>query len=309
MAEFKRGSNYTRPQVFDTYRPNERQPTGGPLYTGYATFAKPTGASDKDDLVIFMNIGVPGRTKHDFDNEYDPKTGLITWFGKPNSHSQQPQLKKMIKGELTPQFFARWKQGDSFTYLGTGKVLSVQDGGFTKSGIPACKFVITIREVVDIFNSSELAKTLNLSEVIEESGEASNSFVFEKHLEDFIVHNWARIPLSTDYEIYTDGNNRVGQQFSTGVGPIDILANRRDKKGFLVVELKRDRVSDKVVGQTLRYMGWVRQNLCQPDQDVRGCIIGSEGDEKLQHAISETPTIDFLKYEVNFNLSVDHFFR
>lgn len=309
MAEFKRGSNYTRAQVFASYRPNEPLPTGGNLFTGYMAFAEPTDESDTDDLVIFMNIGVPGRTKHDFDNEYDPNTGLITWFGKPNSHPRQPVLKKMIEGQLTPQFFARWDTRDPFTFLGTGQVLNVQDGAVTKSGVTACKFVITIREVVDILDSTKIAKTLDVKQAVEESDAESNSFVFEKHLEDFIIHNWSSIPLSADYEIYSDGTSRVGRQFSTGVGPIDILAHRRDKKGFLVVELKRDRVSDKVVGQTLRYMGWVRKNLCQPDQDVRGCIIGSEGDKNLHHAISEIPTIDFLKYQIKFNLSVENFFR
>lgn len=309
MAEFKRGSNYTRAQVFASYRPKEALPTGGNLFTGYMAFAGPTDVSDTDDLVVFMNIGVPGRTKHDFDNEYDPSTGLITWFGKPNSHSQQPILRKLIDGELKPKFFARWDTRDPFTFLGTGQVLTVEDGAVTRSGVSACKFVITIREVIDIFDSTRLAKTIDAPEILEESDAGTNSFVFEKHLEDFIVHNWSSMPLSADYEIYRDGNTRVGQQFSTGVGPIDILANRRDKKGFLVVELKRSRVSDKVVGQTLRYMGWVRRNLCQHDQDVRGCIIGSESDKNLQHAISEVPAIDFLKYQVTFNLSVENFFR
>lgn len=308
MAEFKRGSNYTRAQVFASYRPNHQQPTGGNLFTGYMAFDEPTDESDTDDLVIFMNIGVPGRTKHDFDNEYDPNTGLITWFGKPKSHSQQPILRKMIEGKLHPQFFARWDTRHPFTYLGTGKVINIQDGAVTKSGVPACKFIITIREVVDIFDTTAVAQVLDQRDSDLAIEMESNSFVFEKHLEDFIIHNWSSIPLSSDYEIYRDSDNRTGQQFNTGVGPIDILASRRDKKGFLVVELKRDRVSDKVVGQTLRYMGWVRHNLCQPEQDVRGCIIGSEGDKNLHHAISEIPTIDFLKYQVNFNLSVEKFF-
>lgn len=309
MANFKRGSNYTRAQIFASYRPNLPLPTGGNLYTGYTVFDDPADESEPSDLVIFMNIGVPGRTKHDFDNEYDPQTGLITWFGKPNSHSQQPILKKMIDGELKPQFFARWDTRHPFTYLGTGKVIHLQDGAVTKSGVSACKFVITIREVVDIFDVIHQDTRPTISEFSADIEAESNSFVFEKHLEDFIVHNWSSIPLSADYEIYKDNENSTGQQFSTGVGPIDILASRKDRKGFLVVELKRDRVSDKVVGQTLRYMGWVRRNMCQSDQEVRGCIIGSQADKNLHHAISEIPNIDFLKYQVNFNLTVDDYFR
>jgi hypothetical protein len=49
-----------------------------------------------------MNIGVPGRTGHDFDNQFNSKSNSIIWFGKPNSHSKQPTFKKLLKGETTP---------------------------------------------------------------------------------------------------------------------------------------------------------------------------------------------------------------
>jgi len=42
---------------------------------------------------------------------------------------------------------------------------------------------------------------------------------------------------------------------TTNAGTIDILAISNDRKKLLVVELKRGRVSDVVVGQLLRYMG------------------------------------------------------
>ena len=33
-----------------------------------------------------MNIGIPGKTGHDFDNYFDEEKNTIIWFGKPNSH-------------------------------------------------------------------------------------------------------------------------------------------------------------------------------------------------------------------------------
>ena len=53
---------------------------------------------------------------------------------------------------------------------------------------------------------------------------------------------------------------QVGQQFRTTTGPIDILGMNKTN-GFLVFELN-DRHPDVVVGQTPRYMGWVKEHLC-----------------------------------------------
>ncbi len=75
-------------------------PGGGNWFTGYDR--------QGGDLVIFMNIGVPGKTGHDFANHYDSDNKTIVWFGKPGAHSQQPIFQKLLNGELVPQFFARW---------------------------------------------------------------------------------------------------------------------------------------------------------------------------------------------------------
>ena len=40
----------------------------------------------------------------------------------------------------------------------------------------------------------------------------------------------------------------------TEVGTIDILADEPDTNSLVVIELKKGRESDKVVGQTLRYI-------------------------------------------------------
>ena len=94
----------------------------------------------------------------------------------------------------------------------------------------------------------------------------------------------------------------VGQQFRTETGPIDILGLKKDRSDFLVVELKRDRASDVVVGQTLRYMGWVKDNLCDVNQNVNGCIIAQSKDDRLDYALSQVDKIQFMKFEVDFRL-------
>ena len=126
--------------------------------------------------------------------------------------------------------------------------------------------------------------------------------MFEKHLEDFLVKNWRSLPIGNQCDIYRENGEQIGQQFRTGTGPIDILGLNKNKSDYLVLELKRDRASDVVVGQTLRYMGWVHEHLCTPDQTVNGCIIADARDEKVRYALKLTPNIRFMKYEVDFRL-------
>jgi restriction system protein len=71
---------------------------------------------------------------------------------------------------------------------------------------------------------------------------------------------------------------------------------------LLVVELKRGRASDVVVGQIQRYMGFVQGDLAEAGQAVRGAIIALEDDLKLRRALSVTVNIDFYRYQVSFRL-------
>lgn len=130
--------------------------------------------------------------------------------------------------------------------------------------------------------------------------ESPMSFVLEKHLEDFLVSNWAGTELGRSYDILTDEGVVVGQQYQTDTGPIDILALSKDGTELLVVELKRGRVSDVVVGQILRYMGYVRE--LDPNKTVRGVIVGTDDDQRFRRAISMVENIDFYRYEVDFKL-------
>jgi restriction system protein len=127
-------------------------------------------------------------------------------------------------------------------------------------------------------------------------------FALEKHLEDFLIANWKSTELSKSYDIYEDEGEIVGQQYMTDTGPIDILAISKDRKELLVIELKKGRVSDVVVGQIQRYMGYAKEELCEEGQTVKGLIIGLEDDNKLRRALSVTTGIDFYRYKVDFQL-------
>jgi restriction system protein len=72
--------------------------------------------------------------------------------------------------------------------------------------------------------------------------------------------------------------------------------------GLLVVELKKGRASDAVIGQVLRYMGYVQDELAEDGQSVRGVIIAQEDDPKIRRALAMVPNITFYRYQIGFKL-------
>ena len=148
--EFSIGSTYTRNDIHTLYLGGPVPKIGTGLWTtGYVGI--------EDELIVFMNMDVPGRTGHDFPNSYDEETNTVEWFGKPNTNSKQPTFTKLISGELTPHFFARWDTNDPFTYLGVGKVASYEDGfpTVTSNGQSAetIKLTLTLEDSDSIFQS------------------------------------------------------------------------------------------------------------------------------------------------------------
>ena len=127
-------------------------------------------------------------------------------------------------------------------------------------------------------------------------------FALEKHLEDFLVSNWGGTELGRNYDIYAEEGEIVGQQYPSDTGPIDILAISKDGKELLVVELKKGRASDLVVGQIQRYMGYVLEELAEPHQTVKGVIIALEDDIRIKRALKVANGIDFYRYKINFSL-------
>jgi restriction system protein len=128
------------------------------------------------------------------------------------------------------------------------------------------------------------------------------AFVMEKHLEDFLVENWKHTDLGKQFDIYQEDGEQVGQQYQTDTGPLDILAISTDKKTLLVVELKKGRASDVVVGQTLRYMGYVQEVLAEKGQTVQGAIVALEDDLRIRRALAVMPNISFYRYRIRFEL-------
>lgn len=136
----------------------------------------------------------------------------------------------------------------------------------------------------------------------DETVEDPAAFALETHLEDFLVQNWIHTELGKEYDIYEEEGERVGQQYPTDTGAVDILAISKDKKRLLVVELKKGRASDAVVGQVLRYMGYVQEELAEDGQTVQGVIIALEDDQRIRRALAVVSNIGFYRYQISFKL-------
>lgn len=124
---------------------------------------------------------------------------------------------------------------------------------------------------------------------------------YEQHLEEYVIKNWDNIDFGERYTIYHDDDGTTGQQYTTDVGIIDILA-QDEANNFVVIELKRAESGYKVVGQTLNYMGWVQDRLAGDGQKVRGLIIVGRADKTLRAAVRPvTNMIDLKEYRIKMS--------
>lgn len=106
--------------------------------------------------------------------------------------------------------------------------------------------------------------------------------------------------LADNSTIIEEGMELVEEEYNTAeAGIIDLLC-KDDEGRHVVVETKKGRSSDAVVGQILRYIGWVHNNL---DDKVRGIIIVSDPDPRLDNALVTVPHVEIKYYRVRFEIS------
>jgi len=109
--------------------------------------------------------------------------------------------------------------------------------GATLTIIDVTKFAIEI----ETLTGGQSTQTLFSKD---ETVEDPSAFALEKHLEDFLIYNWNQTELAKKYDLVTDEGVLVAQQYASDTGPIDILAISKDKREYLVIELKKGRTSD-----------------------------------------------------------------
>jgi hypothetical protein len=135
--------------------------------------------------------------------------------------------------------------------------------------------------------SGELAEEIEMEEKV--------SFGLERDLEEYLLRNLNQ--LEDGLKLYSiEGIS--GRQYNTDVGRIDLLALDREGN-FVVIELKAGLATDRVVGQVLGYMRYIRKNIAT-GKDVRGLIVADDFDERLKYAVAEIPKLKLKKYLVKF---------
>jgi len=150
-----------------------------------------------------------------------------------------------------------------------------------------------IKNLLDIedYNSINDLLWLARQEVEGELKPSITSVGLEKDLRDRLADN---------PDLIEKGLSLIDKEYSLGdAGIADLVC--KDKKGnYVVVETKKGRESDKVVGQILRYIGGLKKE----GKKARGMIIVNEPDKKLGFAIEAVK--DFIKlkyYKVRFEIT------
>lgn len=129
--------------------------------------------------------------------------------------------------------------------------------------------------------------------------------LIETKLEDWLVEHWSEVHFFSKLKLYEEKGEVVGQQFDTHeVGRIDLLCEEEESADLVVIELKRGRPSDEVVGQLARYIGWTQRNLAN-GRRVRGIVLAPEFDPKLRYAAAAIPDTTLLRYQTRFEVSVE----
>jgi len=119
---------------------------------------------------------------------------------------------------------------------------------------------------------------------------AGTGYELEKELEEDLIRNWDKIPLSSGLET-------PRRQYPTSYrGRIDLLCKNKDGSGYTVIELKRGQTSFAALGQVQTYMAWVRGNMVKEDQSVWGIIVCRDPDPRLMEARREAPNVDVYTY-------------
>jgi len=182
--------------------------------------------------------------------------------------------------------------------------------GFNKAGInysarslsvflysPEVKPLWKVEHEEDFVPWGGLKETLTKEEAVTDPA----LFYMESQLEDFLIENWDRTELGQKYDLIEEEGELKSQQYATGIGRIDILAQDKKTKQYVVIELKKGQTSDDTVGQITRYMGWLEEHKTG-GSPTKGVIIAAQYDERLYYALKKLKDIEVYLYKVDFKL-------
>lgn len=128
-APFKEGDSYTRTDIYNILKVPKAKRRGN-WETGYNRYNK--------DWFIFSNIGVPGRTGHDYENYWSGDE--FVWRGKTGSKISHASIQSMLPPKGDIYLFTRDSNQSPFIFEGKVRAKSYKDS------VP----VTIVWEVIDI---------------------------------------------------------------------------------------------------------------------------------------------------------------
>jgi hypothetical protein len=147
------------------------------------------------------------------------------------------------------------------------------------------------------FEKEGIATPSSVEEIETVADDGGSEFAYERDLQNYLAKNLHRI--EAGLRVYEE-EEITGLEFAAGGRYIDILAV--DAQGaYVVIELKVSRGYDRVIGQLLRYMSWVEQNM-ETTKPVRGIIVAKEITDDLKLAASRISGVRLIEYEIDFKL-------
>jgi len=108
---FVTGKSYSKKDIYEILNvPSVRRK--GAWDTGYREY--------DGNLFIFSNVGIPGRTGHEYNNYWDGD--LFVWEAKTNSNLKQPLIRKMLHPPLNQKIYLFTRTNDRLPFTFEGNV-------------------------------------------------------------------------------------------------------------------------------------------------------------------------------------------
>jgi len=133
MSHLVQGAKYSRSEIWSAYFPRGHEVKEN-WHDSYPEIQGTT--------FIFANLNSLGKPGEKYPNTFDFITKELIWFGAENSHSEQPQIKRLIHGETLLVVFVRWDTRDKeWLFLGSpNSIKSYEDNAFIAPEKKSIKF-------------------------------------------------------------------------------------------------------------------------------------------------------------------------
>ena len=123
-------------------------------------------------------------------------------------------------------------------------------------------------------------------------------FAYEQDLRDYLARHLELI--EPGLKRYKD-EDITGVEFPVGGRFVDILAVAVNGD-YVVIELQVSKGHNRVVGQLLRYIGWIEEHQAEAGQRVRGVIVAKTISDDLRFACRRVTGINLFEYDLSVTL-------